>query len=307
MANVLSDDKRRQVEALGRLGWSVRRIEREAQVRRETASAYLKAAGIEVRGRGGARAKPATSGEVITDPAAPKPATSGEVITDPAAPKPATSDEVITDSSAPATSAPPSASLCVPFRELITRWIDGKANAIPVHPVLADLLSRWRHGWGEMFGRASTASDALLPRAPSKWKDAPGSPHTKKTGGDLMDEILSRLEIPAAPMKAHALRSTFISMALEDGADDRLIERVTHSPGKGRRAFDRYDRADYWPRLCAEVSWLSICPSPRARWAQLSPKPSATWVASGRGAAATSPRRDDLERLEHRPSLHVCR
>jgi hypothetical protein len=35
-------------------------------------------------------------------------------------------------------------------------------------------------------------------------------------------------------------------MALEDGADDRLIERVTHTPGKKRRAFDRYDRADCW-------------------------------------------------------------
>jgi hypothetical protein len=32
MANVLSEQKRRQVEALGRLGWSLRRIEREADV-----------------------------------------------------------------------------------------------------------------------------------------------------------------------------------------------------------------------------------------------------------------------------------
>ncbi len=35
-------------------------------MRRETASAYLKAAGIAVRGRGGSPAKPATSPEVIT-------------------------------------------------------------------------------------------------------------------------------------------------------------------------------------------------------------------------------------------------
>jgi hypothetical protein len=62
-----------------------------------------------------------------------------------------------------------------------------------------------------------------------------------------MDDILTTLAIPAAPMKVHALRSTFIRMALEDGADDRLIERITHTPGKSRRAFDRYDRADYWP------------------------------------------------------------
>jgi len=69
MANVSSDDKRQQVEALGRLGWSLRRIEREVHVRRETASAYLKAAGIDVRAHGGAKRKPATLVEVITDPA----------------------------------------------------------------------------------------------------------------------------------------------------------------------------------------------------------------------------------------------
>ena len=63
MSNVLNEEKRQQVIALGRLGWSLRRIEQETGVRRETASAYLKAAGIAVRvpgawGRGGP-AKPA--------------------------------------------------------------------------------------------------------------------------------------------------------------------------------------------------------------------------------------------------------
>lgn len=83
MANVLSDDKRHQVEALGRLGWTLRRIQRETGVRRETASEYLKAAGIAGRGRGGAAPKSATAPEAITDPAAPKPATAPEAITDP--------------------------------------------------------------------------------------------------------------------------------------------------------------------------------------------------------------------------------
>ena len=52
MSNVLSDDKRQQIIALGRLGWSLRRIEQATGVRR----AYLKAAGISVR-------KPASGGE----------------------------------------------------------------------------------------------------------------------------------------------------------------------------------------------------------------------------------------------------
>jgi transposase len=49
MGNVLSEEKRQQVIALGRLGWSLRRIEQATGVRRETGSAYLKAAGIAVR------------------------------------------------------------------------------------------------------------------------------------------------------------------------------------------------------------------------------------------------------------------
>lgn len=67
MSNVLSEAKRQQVIALGRLGWPLRRIEQETGVRRETASVYLKAAGVGVRPPGAwgrAPAKPAN--EVTT-------------------------------------------------------------------------------------------------------------------------------------------------------------------------------------------------------------------------------------------------
>jgi hypothetical protein len=63
VSNVLSEEKRQQVIALGRLGWPLRRIQQETGVRRETAGAYLKAAGIAIRPPGGwgrrAPAKPA--------------------------------------------------------------------------------------------------------------------------------------------------------------------------------------------------------------------------------------------------------
>jgi len=52
MSNVLNDDKKQQVIALGKLGWPLRRIEQARGVRRETASRYLKAAGIGVRPAG---------------------------------------------------------------------------------------------------------------------------------------------------------------------------------------------------------------------------------------------------------------
>jgi hypothetical protein len=72
MSNVLDETKQQQVLALGRLGWSLRRIEAATGVRRETISGYLKAAGVAVRRRGGRAAQwpppnPATTGEVSTD------------------------------------------------------------------------------------------------------------------------------------------------------------------------------------------------------------------------------------------------
>jgi transposase len=75
MANVLNEEKKQQVLALGRLGWSLRQIQQATRIRRETASAHLKAAGIAVRSPGGwgrQAAKPAN--EVITDSGAAKPA-----------------------------------------------------------------------------------------------------------------------------------------------------------------------------------------------------------------------------------------
>jgi transposase len=68
MSNVLSEEKKQQVLVLGRLGWTLRRIEQETGVRRETAGAYLKAAGIAVNAPGWRRrsaSKPAIG--VATD------------------------------------------------------------------------------------------------------------------------------------------------------------------------------------------------------------------------------------------------
>jgi len=48
MANVLKDEKKQQIIALGRLGWSLRKIKEATRVRRETISAYLRGAGVEI-------------------------------------------------------------------------------------------------------------------------------------------------------------------------------------------------------------------------------------------------------------------
>jgi hypothetical protein len=68
MGNVLSREKREQVIALGRLGWSLRRIEQATGVRRETAGDYLRSAGIVVRSPGswGPKSQPKPAMEVTT-------------------------------------------------------------------------------------------------------------------------------------------------------------------------------------------------------------------------------------------------
>jgi hypothetical protein len=58
MGNVLERAKQEQVIALGRLGWSLRRIEVATGVRRETAGGYLRSAGIALRRPGGWGRKP---------------------------------------------------------------------------------------------------------------------------------------------------------------------------------------------------------------------------------------------------------
>lgn len=173
MANVLNEEKKQQVLALGRLGWPLRRIQQATRIRRETASQYLKAAGIAVRPPGGwgrRAAKPAN--EVITDFGAGKPAIAlvpncnGNPKTNPKNPstkekakptsKPAneviTDSEVITDlnpsqpdevgalSSAPVASPQrsPSASACEPYREAIELGLSRGRNAVAIYQDLVD-------------------------------------------------------------------------------------------------------------------------------------------------------------------------
>ena len=121
MANVLKDEKKQQVVALGRLGWSLRRIEQATGVRRETAGVYLKTAGIEVRkpGRWG-RSKAAI--EMITDSAPAKPAI--EVITDLGLAE--------AELAAKPTGRSPTASAAEAYREIIELGLGRGRNAMAI-------------------------------------------------------------------------------------------------------------------------------------------------------------------------------
>jgi transposase len=132
MANILSDAKKHQVLALGRLGWTLRRIEATTGVRRETAGAYLKAAGLAVRppGRWGhPRPKPAK--EVSTHPAHPASAVSTDLGS--LSPGRAALPEW-----PPRSSRAPKASACEPYRELIELALGRGRNAMAIWQDLVD-------------------------------------------------------------------------------------------------------------------------------------------------------------------------
>jgi len=142
----LSEQNKQQVIALGRLGWSLRRIQRATGVRRETAAGYLKAAGIAFRppGKWGrAAAKPAN--EVITDSALVNAA--DPINPEPPSAKPA--NGVITDfgaelgghtaaSDSPPPGRSPTASACEPYLETIELGRSRGRNAMAIWQDLVD-------------------------------------------------------------------------------------------------------------------------------------------------------------------------
>ena len=133
-----------------------------------------------------------------------------------------------------------------------------KTNAvkfIPVHPVLAELLAEWRASskWG-------TEPDDLIVPLPPEVK------RTSRTGErfrgwDYTGRRWREVDLPMLGWRARSVydsRATFITLAIEDGADrDILRERVTHTKSK-RDAFDGYDRGERWAETCREVTKLRV-------------------------------------------------
>ena len=153
MSNVLSEEKKQQVIALGRLGWSLRKIQKATGVHRTTAADYLRAAGINLRPPGAwGKAPPAKpTNEVTPDPGSTQPAAEGSA--DPFSTKPAngvTPDfgaelaaSSVADATPPQSSRNSSASACEPHREAIELWLSRGRNAKAIWQDLVDI-----HGFG---------------------------------------------------------------------------------------------------------------------------------------------------------------
>ena len=134
VSNVLSEEQKQQIIALGRLGWSLRRIQKETGVRRETISAYLKEAGVALRPPRGRRirAKPAgPSSEVTPDSTPAKPASEAEV-------SPDSSGASDGGSAAPNSGRSASDSACEPYIDAIEAGLVKGRNAKAIWQDLVD-------------------------------------------------------------------------------------------------------------------------------------------------------------------------
>src|SRR6201981_1400289 len=137
MSNVLSEETKQQVVPVGNLGWLLRRIEQATGVRRETASAYLKAAGIAVRlPRFWGKQTPAKPANEVPPDSAAKPAIVTPDLIAPFSQKP----------SAPSDPSPPSASVCEAYRELIEQGLARGRNG---KAIWQDLVSE--HGFAGSY------------------------------------------------------------------------------------------------------------------------------------------------------------
>lgn len=148
MGNVLRREKREQVVALGRLGWSLRRIEDATGVRRETVGEYLRRAGVAIRPVGSwgekALAKAATSvttgsGEGTANPAIAV-TTGSDAARAANGAKPATqvTTGFLPESAPFSRAAKISASACANYQELIEAELSRGRNAMGIWQDLVD-------------------------------------------------------------------------------------------------------------------------------------------------------------------------
>ena len=179
MSNVLSEEKRQQVIALGRLGWSLRRIEQATGVRRETGSAYLKGAGIGVRSPGAWGRRPAKPANGVATGAEPE-STVRNPDPDPEnlpnkrkshTPDSKPAKEVTTGfgvglSGVGSGNPKPTPSACEPLREFIELGLNRGRNAMAIwQDLVAETGFRGGYGTVKRFVRKLRGTQLVEPRA----------------------------------------------------------------------------------------------------------------------------------------------
>lgn len=138
---------------------------------------------------------------------------------------------------------------------------------IPVHPTLAAMLAEWRRsGWARMMGHAPETEpepdDLIVPLPPDTTARRTSRKGTEPHRGyDYSGKRWREVDLPMLGWRERTLydtKSTFVTLAIDDGADRDIIrDRVTHTKQK-RSAFDGYDRGAHREATCREVAKLRI-------------------------------------------------
>lgn len=134
---------------------------------------------------------------------------------------------------------------------------------VPVHPTLATILAEWKlSGWPAIFGKQPTPDDLIVPIPPDdarRRRSRYGKEafrtnyYAHRRWNDVDLQALGWRD-----RRHYDMRATFVTLALEDGADEDILERyVTHAK-KRRSAFDGYNRGKQWAKVCTEVAKLRI-------------------------------------------------
>ncbi len=134
---------------------------------------------------------------------------------------------------------------------------------VPVHPTLAAILGEWKlAGWAEMMGRPPLPDDLIVPLPPA---DAHARTRRRETEPFRTEYYAGRRwrdeDLPALGWRTrrhYDMRATFVTLILDDGADEHIIEsRITHTK-RPSGAFKLYNRGKQWALTCAELVKLKI-------------------------------------------------
>ena len=130
---------------------------------------------------------------------------------------------------------------------------------VPVHPALAELLEMWRAAYLEVMGEEPGPEALIVPLPPEVKRTSRTGERFR--GWDYTGRRWREVDLPALGWRARSVydgKSTFITLAIEDGANPDVIrDRVTHTKSR-KDAFGGYDRGPHWVETCHEVAKLRI-------------------------------------------------
>jgi len=126
----------------------------------------------------------------------------------------------------------------------------GNVRLIPVHPLLAAVLSDWlKVGWADHFGRAPRADDLLLPNRVGR----------QLNDNNMNDARLADFEaLQLRPRRFHDARRTFISLMQADSVQREVVKAMTHTSSEVMDLYTTYP----WETLCEAIGKLKLTPSP---------------------------------------------